>query len=551
VQDILAARIDRLPPEAKKLLQTLAVIGMEFPLSLVCKVVQEAPDQVDDLLSDLQTAEFIYEQPAAGDVQYRFKHALTHQAAYDALLTERRKLLHEHAARAIEALYHGRLEDHYTDLARHYRLSDNAAKAVEYLRLSGEQAAERGAYAQALANVEPALKLIERLPEGVGRLRAELGVRLLEGRIVRVLYGAASTARLQTFERVCELSEQLGDASALLRGLYGVAFVYTNSGEVVRGLEISRRCLELAEQNQYGEMLPAIHYQLATGAYWSGDLLRASSQFSDLMKPLGAAQLRAAAELLPANLWATIPGNFALAQHQLGRPDEALRLSSEALSRARQLKDSFTLALATQLAGVLRYFRREPVAASELADALMALAEKHGFQERMLWGRTLRGWAMTELGQTERGVAELEAAAASSPMVPTMMLAQVYARDARADRALAMVDEQLARAERTGAHLREQELHRLKGEAIFRRDPSAAAQAEACFRRAIEIARGQSVKWAELRSTVSLARLLRDTNRHDEARAMLADIYNWFTEGFDTADLKDAKALLEELSNSP
>jgi predicted ATPase len=131
VQDILAARIDRLPPEAKKLLQTLAVIGMEFPLSLVCKVIQEAPDQVDDLLSDLQTAEFIYEQPAAGDVQYRFKHALTHQAAYDALLTERRKLLHEHAARAIEALYHGRLEDHYTDLARHYRLSDNAAKAVE------------------------------------------------------------------------------------------------------------------------------------------------------------------------------------------------------------------------------------------------------------------------------------------------------------------------------------------------------------------------------------------------------------------------------------
>jgi predicted ATPase len=163
----------------------------------------------------------------------------------------------------------------------------------------------------------------------------------------------------------------------------------------------------------------------------------------------------------------------------------------------------------------------------------------------------LRGWAMTELGQTERGVAELEAAAASSPVLPTMMLAQVYARDARADRALAIVDEQLARAERTGGHLGEQELHRLKGEAILRRDPSAAAQAEACFRRAIEIARGQSVKWAELRSTVSLARLLRSTNRRDEARAMLAEIYNWFSEGFDTADLKDARVLLEELSTSP
>jgi class 3 adenylate cyclase/tetratricopeptide (TPR) repeat protein len=551
VQGILAARIDRLPAEEKELLQTLAVIGMEFPLSLVRKLVQQPSDLVDRLLSNLQSAEFIYEQPATADVEYTFKHALTRQVADESLLNERRKLLHERVGQAIEALYAEHLDDHYSELAHHYRSSNNAVKAVEYLRLAGEQAGERGAYAQAFANVEPALKLIERLPEPVSRLRAELGVRLLEGRIVRVLYGAASTERLQTFERVCELSERLGDASALLRGLYGVASAYTNNREVDRGLEISRRCLELAEQSQNDEVLPAIHYLLASGAYFSGDLLQACSRFSDLMKPLGATHLRAAAELLPVNLWATIPGNFALVQHQLGRADEALRLSGEALSRARQLKHSFTLALAIQLAGMLRYFRREPVAARELADAIMALAEEHGFQERLLWGRMLRGWAMTELGQTERGIGELEAAAASSPVLPTMMLAQVYARDARADRALAIVDEQLARAERTGGHLGEQELHRLKGEAILRRDPSAAAQAEACFRRAIEIARGQSVKWAELRSTVSLARLLRSTNRRDEARAMLAEIYNWFSEGFDTADLKDARVLLEELSTSP
>jgi tetratricopeptide (TPR) repeat protein len=548
VQAILASRIDRLPAGDKDLLQTLAVIGSEFRLEVARKTVQLSADQIDHSLSRLQEAEFIYEQPAMGDIEYRFKHALTRDEAYNSLLTDRRKLLHERTAHAIEASYRDRLEDHYHDLARHYRLSDNAAKAIQYLRLAGEQAMDRGAYAQALANVEPALKLLQGLPDEPERLPAELGVRLLEGRIVRVLHGAASAERLQTFERVCELSERLGDTSALLRGLFGVAFVYTNRGEVVRGMEISRRCLELAERTQNREMLPAVQYLFALGAYNSGDLLLASSQFSDLMKPLGSAQLRAAAELLPADLWATSPGNLALVQLALGKPDEALRLSNESLSRARQLKHAFTLALAIQVVGLVRCFRREPEAARDLAEVDIALAEQHGFQERLLWGRVLRGWAMAELGQTERGVTELEAAAAPSPAV-RFMLAQVYARVGRADVALAIVDEELARIERLGARLREPGLYWVKGEALLICDPSATAEAEKCFSKAIEIAKGQSAKWWELRATTSLARLLRDTGWPNEARAMLAKIYNWFTEGFDTADLKDAKALLDELSN--
>ena len=208
VQGILAGRIDHLPAEEKELLQTLAVIGTEFPLTLVRAIVQQPPDTIDRWLSRLQTGEFIYEQPAAGDIEYTFKHALTHDVAYNSLLTERRRLLHERIARAIEALHHERLEDHYAELAHHYRSSNNAAKAVEYLHLAGEQALDRGAYAQAVANVEPALKLIERLPEEVERLRAELGVRLMEGRTVPVLRGVSSAERLQNSKRVCELSEQ-------------------------------------------------------------------------------------------------------------------------------------------------------------------------------------------------------------------------------------------------------------------------------------------------------------------------------------------------------
>ena len=155
---------------------------------------------------------------------------------------------------------------------------------------------------------------------------------------------------------------------------------------------------------------------------------------------------------------------------------------------------------------------------------------------------------MTELGQTEEGIAELEAAAAPSPQF-LMILPEVYVRVGRADKAFAIVDEELARVESSGAHRQEPVLYWLKGEAILMRDSSATVEAEKCFRKAIEIARGQSAKWWELRATTSLARLLRERNSRDEARLMLSEIYNWFTEGFDTADLKDAKALLDELSN--
>jgi len=183
--------------------------------------------------------------------------------------------------------------------------------------------------------------------------------------------------------------------------------------------------------------------------------------------------------------------SLALIQIALGKPDEALRLSNEALSRARQLNLADVLALAIQWAGRVRLYRREPEAADELAEALIALAKEHGFQELLLAGRALRGWAMTKLGQTEKGVAKLEAAAAYSPQSAPVLsiLAEVYARVGRTDEALAIVDEELARVERSGARLEEARLYRVKGEAILMHDSSTTDDAEKRFRKAIEIAR--------------------------------------------------------------
>jgi class 3 adenylate cyclase/tetratricopeptide (TPR) repeat protein len=551
VQDIIASRIDRLPAAEKELLQTLAVIGMEFTLALAGEVTKKPDDQLDRLLNDLQLAEFIYEQPAPGDMEYIFKHSLTHDVAYKSLLTERRTLLHDRAGQAMEALYHERLADHYDDLARHYRASTNTAKAVEYLTLAGRQAARRSLYAQALADVEPALELVAKLPDGSERLRAELGVRLTE-MICAPVYGFASEKRFQASQRVCELSERLCDVSALLCGLVNVGLAYSNRGEALRSQEIARRCLELAEQNLHDEMPVAVQNLLAASAERSGDLLEASSLFSHSMESLGSTPGRGATEFIAVNLWVVTPMLFAEVKLELGRPDQALELSDEALRRGREVKHPLSLAAVSGNGAFLRYQCREHEGARELAEAAMAIAEENGIRDWSAVCRSVRGGALTELGQAVRGIEELEAGAASLQSFfrtpASMMLAKAYVHVGRVEEAAVIVDEELARIERAGAGQGAAELYRIKGEAILGRDRSATAEAEKCFRKAIEIAKGQSAKWWELRATVNLARLLRDTARHDEAREMLAAIYNWFTEGFDTADLKDAKALLEELS---
>jgi tetratricopeptide (TPR) repeat protein len=234
-----------------------------------------------------------------------------------------------------------------------------------------------------------------------------------------------------------------------------------------------------------------------------------------------------------------------MAEQFLGRPDEALRLCDEALRRASQLKNSFDLEQALIMAASVRRMRREPEAARDLAEAARALAEEHGF-----WvGSGVIAWAKAELGQTEQALVELESRTDSAnPFHAEILRPQVYMRVGRIELALEILNQHLAQIERLGAHQNEAEVYLLQGEAILMRDPRATAAAENSFRKAIQIAQGQSAKWWELRATVSLARLLANQGKRDAAHKMLAEIYDWFTEGFDLPDLKEAKALLDELS---
>jgi tetratricopeptide (TPR) repeat protein len=552
VQGILAARIDRLPANEKELLQTLAVMGKEFRLALVKRVAGKPHDELQRMLSDLQLGEFIYEQPAFPDIEYTFKHALTQEEAYNSLLAERRKLLHERAGAALEAMFPEQLEDHLSELAHHYSRSDNVAKAIDYLRRASNQAVERSAYSEAAADLKTAIAFAGRLPEGPDRLRIELALYATEGSVATVLHGIGSQERERALARTCEISERLGDTASLLRGSVFLSLLYIARGEPVRARETCSLHLELAEQSGVQEILAPAHWIIGLSMFFSGDLSEArrlSREWRDRFEA-------AAQGTFPINLPAEVLGHTAQTVHLLGGISEALKLGQESLERARLLKQPFTLGMVLVTVGWLYQVRREPETVREIAEAAMAIGEEHGFPEWLEWGRWLHGWALVELGDIERGVAEMEAGIAG--FVPiggvprqaftAAMLAKGYERLGRFDQAIAILDEQRMRIERFGERLEEAELYRVKGELLYARDSASSSESESCLRKAVEVARRQESRWWELRATTSLARLLRESGRRDEARAKLADIYNWFTEGFDLADLKDAKTLLEELS---
>jgi predicted ATPase len=247
---------------------------------------------------------------------------------------------------------------------------------------------------------------------------------------------------------------------------------------------------------------------------------------------------------------------MALILWTLGYPDQALKKGDEAVALAQALSHSLSLAFAEGLVGYLRQYRREARAAQDTAERLTALSVEHGFPHWLAQATVTRGWAIAKQGHGEEGIAQIQEGLAafrtigSGVLLPhaLCLLAEACGEAGRLDDGLSALTEATAAADEHGIRQYEAEAHRLKGELLLKQDHSNAAEAQTCFERAIEIARKQSAKSLELRATINLARLLRDTGRRDEARAKLAEIFGWFTEGFDTADLKDAKALLDELS---
>jgi predicted ATPase len=561
VQGVLAARIDRLAPDEKDLLQQLAVIGREFSVSLLRQVVPQPEEEVYRLLAALQRKEFLYEQPAFPEMEYSFKHALTQEVAYGTVLQDQRKALHERTAQAIEALYPERLEDHYSDLAHHYSRSGNTPKAVEYLHLAGQQAVQRSANAEAITHLTTALEFLNALPDTPERAQHELGLHLTLGPALMNIKGFAAPEVGALYTRARELCQQGGDTAQLFLVLFGLWQFALLRAELELARELGEQLLRLAQQAQDPALLLVAHRALGATLLWQGEISLAREHLEQGIALYDPQQHRPLALVYGMDIGMACRIFAAWALWLLGYPDQALQRGQEGITLAYESSYPYSLSFALAFTADLHQLRREWRLAQERAEAAMAVSAEQGFAQTLSQAAILRGWALAEQGQGAEGIAQIRQGLAAyreteaKLMGPYFLtpLAEAYGKVGQVAEGLSVVAEALAAVDKTGERLWEAELYRLKGTLVLQASvPSLTRQvekeAEADFLKAIAIARRQSAKSLELRAVMSLSRLWQQQDKKKEAHELLSDIYNWFTEGFDTKDLQEAKALLEELA---
>ena len=556
VQGILASRIDRLPPPEKALLQAMAVVGRSSPLNLLKQVVSWPDNRMEHMLANLQFLEFVYDQPTALGTEYALKHALTQDVAYNSLLREQRATLHERAARAVETLYADWMDDHLDELAHHYGRSGNAEKAVQYLHLAGRQALARSALADGVSHLNHALALLETQAASDERAQQELQVRLLLGPALMASEGYVSPKVEQVYLRARELCGIAGDTSQLCAVLYGLFGVYNTRATYSTAIELALEMIRLADSLKDPVFLALASFAAGQTQFLLGELIRCRSQFERTARFYSRERQRELTLLAGFDCGIAAMAWDSLAMWMLGYPKGALSKAEGAVGLARELGHPHSLIYTLSFRAWLYHFQREWRAALEQAQTVRALADEHGLPLWSLWATMLEGAAMVEQGQTiegreqlTRGLEAMRAAGAGITMTQTLgLVAQAHACCTEPRQGLMVIEEGLVAAETSGERYYLAELNRLRGELLLISNPSNNAQAERSFHTSIDLARTQGARAWELRATTSLARLLRRQGQTEEARKILTQIHSWFTEGFDTADLKEAKALLDELS---
>jgi predicted ATPase len=346
----------------------------------------------------------------------------------------------------------------------------------------------------------------------------------------------------------------VGDIPQLILVLQGLRRFYQARAKYQRARELGEQLLRLAQSLPDPAALVEGHLALGILLWSLGELTEARTHLEQGIALYDPQQHRSLAFRYGRDPGVTSQYVAASVLWMLGYPSQALLRSHEAIALAQELSHAYSLVLAVSFAAELHQFRREVHVAQEQAEAVIELSSEHGFAQYLARGTILRGWALVEQGQCEAGIAQMRQGIAAHRTTGAevgrqypALLAEAYGKGGQAEEGLTILAESLAALEKTGQHACEPELHRLKGELLLRQAVPDAPQAETCFKQALAVARRQQAKSWELRAAMSLSRLWQQQGKRAEARELLAPIYNWFTEGFDTADLQEAKALLEDL----
>jgi serine/threonine protein kinase/tetratricopeptide (TPR) repeat protein len=560
VRGMIERKIAQLLEEDRRLLLAASVQGYEFDSAVVAQVLKIEADEVEERLERLERVYAfvqLVEERQFPDrtltLRYRFVHVLYQNALYSSLRPTRKVRLSREVAQTLEAFYGGRRASAASELAALWEGARVYGWAAECFRLAAQQASQVSAAQEAAALGRRGLAMIEMLPEGRERVEQELSLQLVLGNALSASRGYAASEVEETFSRAHELGEQLGEPQHLLPALWGLSAVNFTRGRYRKALTYREEFLRLAERLQ-GPTVVVGHICVGTPLYCLGEFDQARRHAQQ-----SASSYRAAEHRFLTWLYGQDPGTMAelyvsWTLWMLGHPDQAISHGLECLRLGREISHANSRAFALIGAATTYQYCRDWQRVRDLAEEAIAVCAEHGLPFWNGLATVLRGRAMVGQGETAEGIEETRrgithfrsTGAEILLSCDLCVLAEAYGKTRQPREGLAVLAEAQALVERNEERCWEAELYRLKGE-LGREAGWTASEVEACFHQAIEIARRQQAKSWELRAVVSLSRWWQRRGRRAEARQILADIYGWFTEGFDTADLKQAKALLEEL----
>jgi len=554
IQGVISARMDRLEETLKRIMQVASVIGRDFAFRIL-QAISGMQQELKSHLRNLQGLEFIYEKRLFPELEYIFKHALIQEVAYNSLLLKRRKAIHERIGLAIEQIYAERIEEFYAMLAHHFERAGIADKAVKYLQLAGERASRFSAYEEAIALLNRGLELLQTLPESRERDEQEIMLRLVLAPPLIAVGGWASPEMLRSNTRALDLCRRMGESPQIFPALWWLWNSYILRSEHQTSLGLAEQLLSLAQREQDPLHVAMAHWALGLNQLYMGEFASSLAHVEHMIRFYDPQQHRSVVFLLAMD-----PGVYsrtwaAWALWFMGYPDQALKRIQEAVALARETNHPLSLCFALAIAAEFHVFRRENRVAKDYANSFIQAALSKGFAMLEAFNLVVMGRLKMEDGLIEEGRNEMRQGLAALRAIgnewtrPLSLawLAQASAKGGQIEESLSLLEEALALIETGGERIWEAEVHRVTGELL--QLSGKASEAETSFRQAIKVARRQEAKSWELRATLSLSRLLQKEGRSEEARGLLSEIYGWFTEGFDTPNLKEAKGLLEELGS--
>jgi class 3 adenylate cyclase/predicted ATPase len=557
LHDSLMARLDRLAT-VKDVAQLGATIGRTFAYELLQAVSPLDEATLQHGLRQLVDAELVYQRGVPPQAAYTFKHALIQDAAYQSLLRSTRQQYHQHLAQVLAERFPETAETQPELLAHHYTEAGLSALAVAYWQRAGQQAVWRSAHLEAIAHMTKGLEVLQAIPDTPARMQQELALHLALCAPLQSVKGIAAPEVLHAYTQAHVLCQQVGEAAQLSQVLWGLYAVHHTRAEWQTAWKLGEQLLALAQSLQAPEILLEARRALGGASFFLGQFAAARRYAEQGLTLYDSQQYRSHTFLYTQNPKGQLLTILALSQWVCGYPDQARRCSDELLAFAQELATPLDLTFTLDVAATLHQFRREVRAVQAQAEAAIALATEHGFALWLAYAIILRGWALAIQGRATEGIADIRQGLAAFQATGAAwwrpyflaLLAEAHGKARQTEEALDLLAEALTTVQKTGERLYEAELHRLTGELLLTQEGTRQKreEAEQHFDEALAIARRQQAKSLELRAAMSLARLWQRQGKCAAAHQMLAEIYGWFTEGFDTADLQEAKTLLEELA---